>query len=1026
MSLLLARQRLRILRIVLAALGVTLTAWAIDPARTTSQYVREKWGADRGFPHGPVYSIAQSANGYLWIGIERGLLRFDGVNFQLIESAGPDSPAMNHVLGLMEDRNRNLWIRLQRPMLLRYKDDVFYDPRRDLAQLSGLVTGMALGPDGSPLLWVVHGEPRIVAFRDGKFETNATPADFTHSPVLALAQTADRDIWVGTRDAGLFRISHGQTLKITSGLPDLKVNAIALDGRGQPWIGTDKGVVRWDGEKLSSEGLPPSLRDVQALALMIDRDANLWVGTNSNGLARVNSYGIAWMKVGQGSDNDAVTALFEDREGDLWAGSGTGLERIRDSVFVSYSGAEGMPSESNGPIYADPAGRLWFAPVEGGLWWLHDGQPTQLRQAGLENDIVYSIAGGRDGLWLGRQRGGLTQLRIEANAVVATTFTTARGLAQKSVYSVYESRDGTVWAGTLSGGVSRLSHGQFTTFTKGNGLVSNTVAAIAEDADGNMWFATPRGLNQFAHDRWQSWGTHEGLPSEKINCLLVDSASVLWVGTERGLSFWQAGKIHGVAGTPDSLREPILGLAEDRNGSLWIATTGHVVRVNREHLLRGTLADGDAREFTVADGLRGIEGVPRSRSVVADSAGRIWFSLNRGISLVDPARLRNNSALALVHIRSIAADGASFNRANAARIPGGKKRLTIDYGAVILSVPDHVRYRYLLENFDRDWSSPVTAREAVYTNLPPGPYRFRVTASNPDGVWNPSEDVLAFVVDPLFWQTWWFRLAVVLGCALAVIAIYQIRVHQLTRSLNLRFEERLAERTRIAQELHDTLLQGFVSASMQVHVAADMLAEESKSKQILARALVGMKQVIDEGRNAVRGLRLSRSASLDLELVFSRIQQEMDPAGVGNVDFRVIVDGRQRPLHPLLRDEVYRIGREALINAFRHAQARHIEIELKFSSSNFHVVVRDDGMGIDPAIVAAGREGHWGLSGMRERADRIGAHFHVFSRASEGTEIELTVPAYVAFADHTSRWWKWIGKRGEHHNGSTGEEGKSN
>jgi signal transduction histidine kinase len=243
-----------------------------------------------------------------------------------------------------------------------------------------------------------------------------------------------------------------------------------------------------------------------------------------------------------------------------------------------------------------------------------------------------------------------------------------------------------------------------------------------------------------------------------------------------------------------------------------------------------------------------------------------------------------------------------------------------------------------------------------------------------------------------------------------------MRLRQLTKRLNLRFEERLGERTRIAQELHDTLLQGFLSASMQVHVAADGLPEDSHVKPILSRALQLMGQVIEEGRNAVRGLRSSQSGSLDLEQAFSRVPQELvlqEQAGE-QLTFRVIVEGEQRPLHPLLRDEVYRIGREALINAFRHAQAKKIEIELKYSARQLRVLVRDDGCGIDPQILRFGSDGHWGLSGMRERADRIGARLHVFSSASAGTEVELDIPGHIAFqgqSDHLRRWFGGNGRR---------------
>jgi ligand-binding sensor domain-containing protein/signal transduction histidine kinase len=999
---------LRLLGSALALVCSIQIAAAIDPNRTTSQYVRERWATENGFPRGPVYSITQTPDGYLWVGAEMGLIRFDGLTFRDIRTDASKMPALSHVMGLMVDHGGALWTLLRRPTLLRYRDGEFTDMTRDFGPPNTTANALGRATDGAPLVWIQE-LPGAVVLRGGKFETLAAQRDFSTSPVLALAQTPNGDVWAGTRDTGLFRISPGRTSRITEGLPDLKVNALASAGGGELWVGTDNGVVRWDGSKLTAKGLPPSMHAVQALALLVDRDANLWVGTNGQGLARLNASGVSWMNERQASTNEAVTALFEDREGNLWTGSAGRLERIRDSAFVTYSQAEGMPSEMNGPLCADAEGRLWFAPIQGGLWWLREGKPERVTEAGLAGDIVYSIAGGKNGLWVGRQRGGLTLLHSSRGS---TTYTTAQGLAQNSVYSVYESRNGSVWAGTLSGGVSRFKEGRFTTYTSDNGLASNTVTSIAEGSGGTMWFGTPKGLSSFMHDAWRTFGAADGLPSENINCMLADSRGVLWIGTANGLSFWKQGAIQTAAKAPASLREQILGIAEDRSGSLWISTSAHVLRVNGDKLMGGELADGDVREFTVADGLRGIEGVKRSRSVISDPSGRVWFSMNHGISVVDPGRLTSNSAPAIVHVQALSADGRAINLKGPIHLPGGSKRLTVEYAGLSLSVPERVRYRYMLEGFDSEWSSPVATREAVYTNLSPRRYRFRVVASNPDGVWNTQESVLGFVVDPLFWQTWWFQLAIILACGLAALLLYRLRLHQFTRRLNLRFEERLAERTRIAQELHDTLLQGFLSASMQVHVAADCLPEDARAKPILTRALQQMSQVIEEGRNTVRGLRSSKSASLDLEHAFSLVRQEFGPLVKDDAEFRVIVDGEQRHLHPLLRDEVYRIGREALLNAFRHSGAKHVEIELRYSSSQLRIFVRDDGSGIDPKTVEAGRDGHWGLSGMRERADRIGGQLHVFSRAAGGTEVELDVPGHLAFQHQSRRKWKWFGNHG--------------
>jgi signal transduction histidine kinase len=329
-----------------------------------------------------------------------------------------------------------------------------------------------------------------------------------------------------------------------------------------------------------------------------------------------------------------------------------------------------------------------------------------------------------------------------------------------------------------------------------------------------------------------------------------------------------------------------------------------------------------------------------------------------------------------------------------------------------LAARERIRFRYKLDGSDRGWSDIVSSRQVVYKNLGPGTYLFRVVASNSIGLWNGPETSVPFVIEPAFWQTWWFRVACLAVCCLMILAIYRLRIHQLTKRLNVGFQERLAERTRIAQELHDTLLQGVLSASLQLDVAEDQLPEDSPTKPLLKRVLQLMSTVTEEGRNTLRGLRTTESGSQNLETAFSRLRQEFPLDD--KTDFRVIVNSVTRPLRPLIRDEVYRIGREALLNAFMHAQANRIEVEVEYASSHLKVLVRDDGRGIDPQVLHSGREGHWGLVGIRERSERIGASLRLRSRIGGGTEIDLTVPGTIAFEKGSSgpipQWFRWLSR----------------
>lgn len=973
------------------ALSLATSAAALDAERAIGQYLRDRWGSESGFPGGPVYAIAQTADGYLWIGAEKGLFRFDGLTFRQFDP-GAGLKAGPAVLGVAGAPDGSLWVRLRGSALVRYDARAFHDLFADMGTQASVVSAMGPGRGEAMLLATLARGPMV--YRGGRFEpilpASALPSS---SFVIAIEEAAGGDVWLGSRDAGVFRVRGAEVQRFTAGLPDFKVNALLAAPDGGVWIGTDRGVARWDGTTITQAGIPAALQRIPVLAMLRDREANVWLAAGSGGLLRVGPGGAVHTAAEAGWALGHVAATFEDRDGNLWIATDRGLERWRDPAFTTYPAARGMPRDPSGPVFPAEDGRVWFGPASGGLFWIRDGRVHQVTEAGLPGDVVYSIHGeGRD-VWVGRQRGGITVLRVADDAVRAERFTQRQGLAQDNVFAIHRTRDGAVWAGTLSGGASVLRQGRFTTYDTRNGLPSNTVASILEARDGTMWFGTPNGLSALSGGLWRTFTTRDGLPSNDVNTLFEDQAGFLWIGTARGIAV-VAGHIRTVGLDVAELREPILGIAGDRSGSLWISTGDGILRVDRDALLQVRPHANDLRRYGVADGLLSVESTRRHRVVAADAKGRIWFALTSGLSMADPVRADQRALPAITVVQQLTADGTAIDLRGPIRIPASGRRIAVTYAGLSLSVPERVRFRYRLDGFDRDWSDPVAERQAVYTNLAPGPYRFRVMASNSDGAWNGAEATVPFEVVPLVWQTAWFRLSVLALAALTGWGLYRLRVRQVARQLNARFEERLAERTRIAQELHDTLLQGFISASMQLDVAVDRLPEDSPARSPLGRVHDLMRRVIDEGREAVRGLRASSAAPHDLEQAFAGVQQEL---GVGGPTYRVIVEGRPRPLTPIIRDEVYRIGREGLLNAFRHSGAAHVEIELEYGAKELCVLVRDDGRGVDPHVVQAGADGHWGLTGMRERAQRIGGTLRIRSRPAAGTEVELRVPGHVAF-----------------------------
>ncbi len=983
--------------ILIVLAGLVTDARALDPNRLPSQYVREQWTAETGFPVGAVNGIAQTADGYLWIGTDKGLLRFDGFNFRPISFTSITAASNVPILQLLTDAGGKLWIRPQGAYLVSQKDGKFESVRYGLPAIT------ALSEDN-------HGGVLVSGIGQGTFRFTADDVQKlgpSSPPVISMAETGDGKVWLGTLGDGLFFLTGGRATQVNAGLRDRKINCLLAIGSDELWVGTGTGLYRGNGKDFRRIELPSFLGIVQVLSLLRDRDSNIWVGT-TRGLLRINAEGILFSDENELRGDGGINVMFEDREGNLWIGGGRGLGRIRDSTFVTYSFVSDRRMEHYGPVYVDPEGRTWVAPAQGGLYVLQNGRIQSVTSI-PRNEVVYSISGRTDVVWVGRQRGGLTRLRFRNGAIESQSYTEANGLAQNSAYAVYESRDGCVWAGTLTGGVSKFKNGHFTTYTTTNGLASNTVSAILETRDGAMWFATPSGLSSFSNGQWRTYTKVEGLPSPEVNSLFEDSSGTLWSGTSAGLAFFVSNRFQVPHESPDVLREQIAGMAQDKSGRFWIATSDHVLRVPRDKLLSGVVKAVDVRVYDQADGLESTEGVKRSRSVVSDSTGRIWFSLSRGLSVVNPSQINDNSVPALPHIEAITADNNAVNLAGPVRIPPSPRRITFEYTGLSLAVPGRIRFRYFLEDFDTSWSPPVAAREAVYTNLGPGSYRFRLVASNSEGLWNGPETEIALKVAPAYYQTYWFRfscMAVFLGI---LAAAYQLRLRQLSRDFNLRLEERVAERTRIARDLHDTLLQSFHGLLPRLQAAVNLLpGRASDSRQVLEAAVDDAAQAITEARDAVQHMRSSATTDNDLAKAVQAMGQQLaahhrDSTGDAPA-FSLEVEGAAQDLHPILRDEIYRITGEALRNAFHHARARRIEVEIRYDPRQLRVRLRDDGIGIDADVLRQeGREGHFGFRGMRERAKSIGGKLEIWSEQGAGTEVELIVPASLADSGKAGR-----------------------
>ena len=750
------------------------------PSTIAPSHSHDIWDIARGFPGGYVYSITQTADGYLWIGTSKGLLRYDGLSFVNVQ--GDSTETRFPVLGLVTDSSGQLWATDDHTHLFRYSAGSLKGPLPDNGKHQYRVASLGKTRDG----WLLFASELqgLIEYENGEARVLVEPGQLPSRPTAA-AETADGTIWIGTREVGVFRltgIGSAREVQRVTGPMNVRVNCLLSIGDSTLLIGTDKGLLSLHNDNLIRETLP-EVDNSKILALTKGQKGDVWIGTTGyvfkahakdiDTEGRINALDHLAIR-------GTVTALFEDRDGNLWIGEPEIIERHRDAAFTTYFSTAGLPCRNCGAIYVDQQERVWFAPWDGGLFRLSHGWIEAIEVAGLMDDTVYSLAGAGDEIWVARKYGGLTRIRLQGDGLEASTYTRQSGLAENAVYSIYRERDGTLWAGTLNEGLSRFRGGQWHTFTTKDGLPSNTISAIAGNGAGKIFVGTPNGLAELKNEHWIAYTAHDGIPPGTVESLFLDDADTLWVGTSKGISFLRSGEVHVPLGVPNALYGEILGLVEN-DGWLWITTRDRVLRVRRAALLKQEFAEGDYREFGVTEGLPSVAGVKRNRSVVLDDRGRIWFSLEQGISVLQPSAFDGPNFRVTIRLDGALVDGRLIAPASHIRIPPGRHRLTFRYVGVNVSNPEAVRYRYRLDGVDSAWSEPTTLREIDYTNLPPGSFRFQVTARNNSGVWNEAGTFLEFSIAPAYYQTNWFRAL----CAAAFVALfwilYQIRTQQLRR-----------------------------------------------------------------------------------------------------------------------------------------------------------------------------------------------------------------------------------------------------
>jgi signal transduction histidine kinase/ligand-binding sensor domain-containing protein len=995
------------------ALLLARPAHGLSPELDVSQYAHTSWTIRDGFTRGTIVAIAQTQDGYLWLGTEFGLLRFDGVRHVLWQPPAGQVLPSSYIRTLLAARDGTLWIGTAKG-LARWKDGNL----TSYAELDGQAI-WALLEDRKGRVWAggqAFPTSRLCAIQGTAIQCHGEDGRFGQY-IDTLHEDQNGTIWVGGV-AGLWR---WDPVPERYAIPD-RVQALTNGENGALVIVTYSGIRQLVNGKLETYPIPPTAAPFAANSILRDRDGGLWIGTIDRGLVHVHHGRVDVFAKSDGLSGDFIFRIFEDREGNIWVATLDGLDRFRDLAVSTISTRQGLTHAAVQSVLVAKDHSVWLATLNGLNRW-ENGKVTVYRKShGLQDDVTQSLyQDSRGRVWVSTRRG----IAFFENG----RFTPVNGVPG-GVEAFAEDTAGNLWVSQI-GSLFRLREKSVVEQIAWTKLGQKEVARslVPDPIDGGVWLAFTGAVLRLQGGQIRaSYSVADGLGAGHIRDLQRDRQGALWASTENGASRLKDGRVATLTSRNGLPCDDAQWVMEDDDQSVWLYMECGLVRVRRKEL--DAWADAASHEparrigatlFDTSDGVRSHDGTTGCSPSVAKSAdGRLWFLPWDGVSVINPARLPFNALPPPVHIERITADRQIFavspNATASLRLPPRLRDLEIDYTALSLVGPEKVRFRYKLEGRDPDWHDVGTRRQAFYGDLAPGHYRFRVSASNNSGVWNEAGAFVDFAVAPAYYQTAWFQFLIV-GAALALLAaLYLGHVRQVAKQLNVRFEERLTERTRIAQELHDTLLQGFVSASMQLHVAVEHLPEDSPAKSSLGRVLDLMARVTKEGRNAVRGLRAASSTADDLERALLGIPEEL--AVSLEASYRVISQGEPRLLIPMIRDEVYRIAREAVVNAFRHSGATSIEVEVGYLPRELRVFVRDDGRGIAQPALDSQSDGHWGITGMRERARAVGASVKIRSRPAAGTEVELIVPGHVAFARDRARrpvWWptRWLASQAE-------------
>ncbi len=971
-----------------------------------SPFIIDAWETgpgDQRLPQSSVISILQSRDGYLWLGTLNGLVRFDGVRFTVLDVANTPDLECNRIIHLFEDSRSNLWVGTETAGVILVGND---GQIRNTGVGRGSREQKLVGAceDAAGTVWLNTADGRLLRWRDGKPES-------LNAGARSIIATKSGLIWLGTelldtehkrieqRLLALAALSNSPTFVVEQDLPVGKLDYLLAGREGGYWRLADRHLQKYnDGGLLRDLGMYPwdSTRTPVACACE-DAVGNLIVGTLGEGVFWFDANGRATqITTAQGLSHNFILSLCMDREGNLWVGTdGGGLNRVKRKMFDVLEESRGWTIQS---ICEDARGGLWLGTFGSGVKYLKDGLVNPLAaEPGLTNLYVRSVFVDRDQ----RVLAGSVSLGFRGLFQVADGLVSIPEMANRAVFAIYQDRSGRLWFGAEDGLVCQDAQ-SWKNYTTRDGLASDSVRAIAEDSEGNLWIGTEGGgVDRLRDGRFTSFRQRNGLPGEAVSALLVDGEGVLWVGTDgSGLARLQRGKWTSYS-KGDGLASDSIGyLIEDGRGNLWMGSYAGLMRVPKKALndfAAGLTHSIPCRAFGRTDGLPTSECTQGSQPAACLTRdGKLWFPTTKGLVSLNPSDLKINTNPTPVIIESVLVEGREQNtnifapRLRAITIPPGKERLEIYYTGLNFAAPGSVRFKYQLAGHESGWTEAGGTRVARFSNLPPGRYSFHVTAGNEDGVWNENAAVLAVIVQPPFWRTWWFlgiNTAVLVGLLVSVVRYASTQ--KLQRQLaTLRQQEALEkERARIARDLHDQLGANLTQVTLLGEMAE---ADKDLPDEIASHA----QQISQTARETTRSLdeivwAVNPSNDTVEGLISYACKYAQDYFALAGLRYRLEVPVQlpEISVPPEVRHNMFLAFKEAVNNVVKHARASEAWIRLQLRDGSFTIEIQDNGCGFAGADEKSARNG---LRNMRKRMEDIGGGFSIGPAAEGGTLVQLT------------------------------------